>query len=109
MSNKLIKRSEGYEKVKKRITDKVNKEGGININGTLLSECISVSGKDEDKCTEDEFYSILEEMSNTGFCLYKIEKVIDGKSSKGMMICTKDTILAFVKDNEVESDIKESK
>ena len=109
MSNKLIKRSEGYNKVKQKIVDKVNEEGGININGTLLSECISVSGNDEGKCTEDEFYSILEEMSNSGFCLYKVEKVIDGKSSKGMMICTKDTILAFVKDNEAESDTEEAK
>lgn len=98
MSNKLVKRSEGYENVKKKLIEKVNKEGGINLNGKLILEYIGED--DAKKCSEEEYFKILEELSNEGYCLYKIEKVAQGKSSKGMMLCKEDVTLAFLKPEE---------
>ena len=106
MSNKLKKFSEGYNEVKGNIRKLIEDEGGVNVTPEFMNQFTKVED-DNLKITEDEFYTIIAELSDEGYRLYKISQVCKGKETKGMMICSKDTTVAFVKDqkkNEESSD-----
>ena len=101
MSNKLIKRSPDYRKVKEWLREKADKEGGVNITTELMSseECGSI--------TYNEFIDILGELSDEGYNLFKVEKACNGIKTGGMMICRKDVVIAFVKDRRDKKKDKE--
>ena len=101
MSNKLKKFSEGYNEVKASIRKLIDKEGGINVTPEFMKEYTKV--EDEKlKITDDEFYTLLSELTEEGYRLYKVSQVCKGRETKGMMICAKDTTVAFVKDPKKE-------
>ena len=106
MSNKLKKFSEGYNEVKGNIRKLIEDEGGVNVTPEMMRKYTEV--EDEKlKITDDEFYTLLSELTEEGYRLYKISQVCKGKETKGMMICSKDTTVAFAKDqkkNEESSD-----
>lgn len=152
MSNKLKKKSAGYEKVVEKIKAKLKEDGGLNVTGDLLVECIgeenfmkkvkgdekdekkgkngsgkkigksekgneeegkgvsqesedskSLDDKSDEYCTEDEFYTILSELSDEGYNLYKIIRISGGEQKQGLMICEPDTIVAFVKEEQLKN------
>ena len=151
MSNKLKKRSAGYDKVVEKIKAKLKEDGGLNVTGELMRECIgeenfvnrlkgglkdegkkngagkkseksekengkegkgtdtkskssgSRDGKNDEYCTEDEFYTILSNLSDEGYHLYKIIRISNGDQQQGLMICEPDTIVAFVKEEQLKN------
>lgn len=118
MSNKLIKRSEYYGNVKEIIRNKIEKEGGINVSPELITEYIYPDEDDqpkskehekskEDKVTYEEFVDILTELSQSGYILFKIAQISDGKEKRGIMICRADTTIAFAKAETVEKNTSE--
>lgn len=102
MSNKLKKTSPGYEKVKEEIKKKIKESGGLNITPSFMK--LFTENEDESmKITEDEFYSILSEVSEKeNFTLYKIQQISDGKESRALMVCDAGTTIAFVKKPDEE-------
>lgn len=153
MSNKLKKRSAGYDKVVEKIKAKLKEDGGLNVTGELMRECIgeenfvnklkgglkdekdegkkngagkksgksekenvkegkgtdpkskssgSCDGKNDEYCSEDEFYTILSNLSDEGYNLYKIIKISNGDQQQGLMICEPDTIVVFVKEEQLK-------
>lgn len=94
MSNKLKKTSAGYSEALKNLRDRVNKEGGLNIVPDLMKEYTEI--EDENKAiTEDEFFDICAKLSDEGFHLYKICQICKGKETRGLMLCSSDTVVAF--------------
>lgn len=126
MSTKLVKKSKGYEAARKKLVALLEENGGANITGPMIVDFVGMenlkkdsdeekksSGKKEKKsdefCTEDEFYQILEDLSNEGYGLYKITQISKGKESRAMMICNPDSFIAFVKgDKKEEKEEKEN-
>ena len=109
MSNKLKKRSADYEKIKEDLKEKIKKEGGLNITPDTvrsyveLEEGSEVTVKESElTCTYDEFFEIISELSNDGYFLFKIVQVHNGKETRGLTLCDKDTKIAFVKVPENE-------
>ena len=101
MSNKLKKRSEGFENVRKDLEDEIKKEGGINLTPDLMKKY--TENEDEKlKVTEDEFYDIITEMSEGDYVIYKVSQVNKGQEKRGMMVCHIGTVLAFAKATEEE-------
>ena len=98
MSNKLVKRSKAFEVVKKELKERVEKAGGLNISIDILDE---YTKREVDPVTDEEFYKILEELSNEGCRLFKIERVEDCKNEKALMICMRDLTIAFVQDSGI--------
>ena len=98
MSNKLRKYSSGYKEAKKKLVERIEKEGGTNITPELMKEFTEVS-EGEDPITEEEFYKILDDLQKKGkFKLFKISQICEDKETRGLMICDSSTIVAFAKD-----------
>lgn len=97
MSNKLKKRSLGYDKAKEEIKKEVKEKGGVNISPSFMKQ-FTESEDEETKITENEFYSVLSELSEKeNFTLYKVYQISNGKESRALMICDTGTSIAFVK------------
>ena len=109
MSNKLKKTSPAYNEVKKTLREKIEKEGGLNVEPKLMKQFTEC--EDETKSiTQDEFFDILAQLSDEGFKLFKISQICKGKEERGLMICNEDTIIAFTKDpNKTENKPDEGK
>lgn len=99
MSNKLKKHSAGFEKAKSSLEETAKENGGMNLTVELMKK-FTESEDESERITDDEFYEIVEEMSNGDFVLYKVSRVHEGKESRGMMVCYKGTTLAFTKEQE---------
>ena len=98
MSNKLRKYSSGYKEAKKKLVERIEKEGGTNITPELMREFTEVP-EGEDPITEEEFYKILDDLQKKGkFKLFKISQICEDKETRGLMICDSNTIVAFAKD-----------
>lgn len=99
MSNKLKKYSPGFKEAEETLRNKIIEEGGVNITPQLMDQFTEI--EDEGRpITEDEFYTILDNLQNEGFKLYKISCVSNGKEIRGMMICDSNTNVVFVKQPE---------
>ena len=98
MSNKLVKKPEGYKEGKEWIKKKLDAEGGLNVTIELLDE-MNESGI---KCKNMEtLIEILSDLSDDGYPIYKISRVCKGEESKGMMICSPATVVAFTQNPEL--------
>ena len=111
MSNKLKKFSEGYKETKNEIRELIEKEGGLNVTPALMRKFTEVEDESK-KITDDEFYTALSELTEEGYRLYKIVQVCKGREERGMMICSKDTTVAFARDPKndeepAEAEVKE--
>ena len=104
MSNKLAKHSSGYKTAKKKIIERIEKEGGINITPEFMKEFTEVP-EGEEPITEEEFYKILDDLQKKGkFKLFKISQICEDKETRGLMICNSNTIVAFAKDPNTNNE-----
>lgn len=97
MSNKLIKRSHGYLESKEWIKKRLDETGGINVSVDLVQDMNDAGLSLEDF---DQLLDILAELSDDGYPIYKISRVCKGEETKGMMICSPETVVAFAKNPE---------
>lgn len=108
MSNKLKKKSPCYGEAKNRLIEMIKKEGGLNIEPSVMKQF--TENEDETKCiSQDEFFDILSELSEGEYKLYKVSQVHHGKEERGLMICNKETIIAFVKDPAIKNKEEDKK
>lgn len=99
MSNKLIKRSPDFNKGKEWVKEKLDKEGGVNVSITLVEEMKENNIELKDF---DELLDILTILSDEGYPIYKISRVCKGEETRGMMICSPSTVVAFAKNPDEE-------
>ena len=105
MSNKLIKRSYGFNEAKEWLRKKVEDEGGLNVTIELINKLKESGIEVKDM---DELIDILSELSEDGYPIYRISRVCKGSESKGMMICSPTTVVAFTQNPEKDFSNSES-
>lgn len=104
MSNKLKKYSKGYEKAKQKLINIVEEKDGINLTPKFMKENFTDISDEDEKITEDEFYSFLSELAEGDeYKLYKIERISKGKLERGMMLCNGKTELTFMNMDKVKA------
>lgn len=104
MSNKLKKYSKGYEKAKEKLISIVEEKDGINLTPKFMKENFTDISDEDEKITEDEFYSILSELADgEDYKLYKIERISKGKPERGMMLCNGKTELTFMNMEKIKA------
>lgn len=106
MSNKLKKFSLGYKETYEELKKRILETGGLNITPELMKE-FTETDPDGKPITEDEFYSVLDNLQKDGFRLYKISQICKDKEIRGMMICSSDTVVAFAKQPKDEEKKEE--
>lgn len=109
MSNKLKKVNEAMVKAKKKIEELIAENDGVNLTPQFMKNEFTEVEEEKDRISEDEFYNMVSEMAESGeYCLYKVEKITEGKPARGLMICAKNTELVFMNKDKFDKDVDEN-